>query len=66
VFDAFWKVPQLFAHRASGKTATVPLYKDLVRPGRESSCKPTSTEADALTTKARAGVLASNNQRPRM
>jgi len=31
------------------------IYKVLVRPGRESNSRPTSTEADALTTRPRAG-----------
>jgi len=38
------------AHRAPGKKATVPIYKVFVRPGRDSNPRPTSTEADALTT----------------
>ena len=43
-------------HRAPGKKATVPICKVLVRPGRESNFRPTSIEADALTTRPRAGV----------
>ena len=46
-------------HRAPGKKATVPIYKVLVRPGQESTSRPTSTEADALTTTPRAGVAKS-------
>ena len=41
-------------HRPSGKKAAVPIYKVLVRPGWESNSRPTSTEADALTTRPRA------------
>jgi len=41
--------------RAPGKKATVPIYKVLARPGRESNSRPTSTEADALTTTPQAG-----------
>ena len=41
-------------HRAPGKKATVPIYKVLVRPGRESNSRPTSTEVDALTTRTQA------------
>jgi len=46
-------------HRAPGKKATVPIYKVLVRPGQVSTSRPTSTEADALTTTPRAGVAKS-------
>ena len=46
--------PQLPGHRALGNKATI--YKVLVWPGRESKSRPTSTEADALTTKRRAGA----------
>jgi len=38
------------AHRAPGKQATVSMYKVLVRPGRDSNPRPTSTEANALTS----------------
>jgi len=41
-------------NRAPGKKATVPTYK-LARPGRESNSRPTSTEADAPTTRPGAG-----------
>ena len=43
-------------HRALGKKATVPIYKVLVRPDRESNSRPTSTAADALTTRPQADV----------
>jgi len=43
------------AHRAPGKKAAVPIYKLMVRLGRKSNSRPTSTEADALTTRPRAG-----------
>jgi len=38
------------AHRAPGKKTAVPIFKVLARPGRESNFRPTSTNADALTT----------------
>ena len=40
---------------APGKRATVPIYKVLVTPSQESNSRPTRTEADALTTRPRAG-----------
>jgi len=43
------------AHRAPGEKDTVPIYMALVRPGRGSNSRSTSTEADALTTRPRAG-----------
>jgi len=43
------------AYRAPDKKAAVPIYKVLVRPRHESISRPTSTEADALTTRPRAG-----------
>jgi len=43
-------------HRAHGKKATIPIYKVLVRPGRKANSRPTSTEADALTARPRAGL----------
>jgi len=43
------------AHRAPGEKAPVPIYKILVRPGQESTSRPTSTEALALTTRPRTG-----------
>ena len=51
----FWVPCSSSVHRASDKKAAVPTYKVLVRPGRESNSRPTSTEADALTTRPRAG-----------
>jgi len=55
-FFVFWVSSlQLFLHRASGKKAAVPIYKVLLRPGRESSPQPTSTEVDAFTTRPGAG-----------
>ena len=44
------------ALRAPGKKGAVPIYKVLVRPSRESNSRPTSTEADALTTVATSPV----------
>ena len=44
------------AHRGPGKKAAVPIYKVLARPGQESNSGHTSTEADALTTRPRAGL----------
>jgi len=35
-------------HREHGKKAAVPIYKVLARPGRESTSRPTSPDADAL------------------
>ena len=49
------------AHRAPGKKAAVPIYKFLVSPGRETNSRPTSTEADALTTRPRAGLEMRND-----
>jgi len=47
----------LSTHRAPGKKATVPIYKVLVKPGRElSNSRPTSTEAEAHTTRPQAGL----------
>jgi len=43
------------AYRAPCKKAAVPIYKVLVRPGRKSNFRPTSNQADALTTRPRAG-----------
>ena len=45
----------LSAHRAPGEKAAVPICKVLERPGREANSRPTSTEADALTYRPRAG-----------
>jgi len=45
----------LSAHRAPGEKTAVPIYKVLVRPGREANSRTTSTEADALTYRPRAG-----------
>ena len=44
-------------HRAPGKKVAVPIYNVLVRPGRDSNSRPTSTEADALITRPRAGPI---------
>jgi len=44
------------AHRAPSKKGVVPIYNVLVRAGRELNSRPTSTEADGLTTRLRAGT----------
>jgi len=55
LFLCSWCVPcSSSAHRAPGKKAVVPIYKVLVRRGRETNSRPTNTEADALTTRPRA------------
>ena len=54
---AFWVVPAALPHTpGTGKKATIPLYKVLVRPGRESNSRNASTEANALTTRPRVQV----------
>jgi len=35
-----------YAHRAPGKKTAVPIYKVVVRTGRESNSRPTSTEGN--------------------
>jgi len=45
------------AHRAPGKKTAVPIFKVLARTGGESNFRPTSTNADALTTWPWAGQI---------